>query len=74
MEGAMSNDTLNKIANIVFIFTCVILVGLAAYREVDRPGGTPNGPSVARQDVVSKGMKFSGIDGVSSSNSNVTAA
>jgi hypothetical protein len=70
----MSNDSLTKVSNIVFIFTCAILVVLAVNRSVADRRVSPNTPPAARTSIVSKGMKLSNIDGLSFSDARLTVA
>ena len=54
----MSNETINKISNFVFIATCIILVGFASLRVWG--GSRPETPAVdeARVNPFPKGLQI----------------
>jgi peroxiredoxin len=71
----MPKITLDRLSNLVFIFTCLILVGLASYRTAGSPrAGEAPRPADARVDPLPKGVKVPDLAEVSFGTSAVTVA
>jgi hypothetical protein len=71
----MSTDALNKTSHIVFIVTCLALVGLAGVRVLnDRSADERTSPTADRRQVIATGAQLAAMEGVSYGRSPATLA